>query len=291
MQARMAEDGEQIARARRQDLHARFVDVRDRRRERGARHRRRHGRRGDRLHRSHHQRLRRIGLFRSGVDRSHGPQARHPFGRALPLRARRRSGIRGAGPGARDQADPRILRRRALRDRGRRRGARLAAPDRFHARRREAPGRPRPAAREITRILANLGFTVERWHAAEGHPAVLAQRCRRLGRSGRGNRAHPRPRACAVGADGAARRHCAAGSDRGPAPFAHRAPHLGRARLQRDRLLFLHSARTRLAVRRRRRSAPARKSHRRRSRCDAALACCRRFWQRRPQPGARLHPI
>ena len=53
--------------------------------------------------------------------RANRPQARHQFGRALSLRARRRSGLHAAGPGACHPDGARFLRRRSLRDRGRRR--------------------------------------------------------------------------------------------------------------------------------------------------------------------------
>ncbi len=67
MQARLAKDGEADPRARRQELHARFFHVRDRRRQSRARHCGRHGRRGYGLHRNHHECVRGIGLFRSGA--------------------------------------------------------------------------------------------------------------------------------------------------------------------------------------------------------------------------------
>ena len=54
-------------------------------------------RRGDRRHRRHHQRLHRVGLFRSEAHGAHRPQARHSVRRAVPVRARRRSRLRGAG--------------------------------------------------------------------------------------------------------------------------------------------------------------------------------------------------
>ena len=66
--------------------------------------RRHHGRRGHRLLGDDHRRADRIGAVGPAQHRADRPQARHQFGRALPLRARRRSRLHGAGPRARDQA-------------------------------------------------------------------------------------------------------------------------------------------------------------------------------------------
>ena len=46
---------------------------------------------------SHHQCLHRVGLFRPEAHGAHGAQARHSVGRAVQIRARRRSRFRGAG--------------------------------------------------------------------------------------------------------------------------------------------------------------------------------------------------
>ena len=94
--------GRAVAGARRQDLHPRRHHVRDRRRGRPGIARRHHGRRGVGLRREHHRRADRVGAVGAAQHRADRPQARHQFGRALPLRARRRSGVPGAGARARD---------------------------------------------------------------------------------------------------------------------------------------------------------------------------------------------
>ncbi len=118
---RRAKNGETLARARRQDLHARRGHVRDRRREGRRVAVRHHGRRGDRLLGDDHRRADRIGAVGRTQHRADRAQARHQFRRALPLRARRRSGLHAAGPGAGDADGARSLRRRGLRDRAGRR--------------------------------------------------------------------------------------------------------------------------------------------------------------------------
>ena len=141
---RRAQHGETAAGARRQDLHARRHDVRHRRRQRRRVARRHHGRRGIRLRREHHRRADRIGAVGAAQHRADRPQARHQFRRALPLRARRRSGLHGAGPRARDADGARSLRRHAV--------ARSSSPARpkrprtvidFPLSEGEAAGRPR----------------------------------------------------------------------------------------------------------------------------------------------------
>ena len=79
-------------------------DLRHRRRERRRVARRHHGRRGVRLLGDDHRRADRIGAVGAAQHRADRPQARHQFRRALSLRARRRSGLHGAGAGARDPA-------------------------------------------------------------------------------------------------------------------------------------------------------------------------------------------
>ena len=79
--------------------------------------RRHHGRRAFRLRREHHRRADRIGAVGAAQHRPDRPRARHHHRCALPLRARRRSGIHGARPRTRDQAGARHLRRRADRRR------------------------------------------------------------------------------------------------------------------------------------------------------------------------------
>ncbi len=79
--------------------------------------RRHHGRRGVRLRRDHHRRADRIGAVERAQHRADRPQARHQHRRALPLRARRRSGLHRARPRSGDADGARPLRRRAVRDR------------------------------------------------------------------------------------------------------------------------------------------------------------------------------
>ena len=74
--------------------------------------RRHHGRRADRLLGDHHRRADRIGAVGRAQHRADRPQARHQFRRALSLRARRRSGLHAAGPGAGDANGARAVRRR-----------------------------------------------------------------------------------------------------------------------------------------------------------------------------------
>ena len=105
--------------ARRPHLHARSLDLRDRRRARRRIARRHHGRRDVRLRREHHRRADRIGAVERDQHRADRPQARHQFGCALSLRARRRSGLHGAGARTRDQAGDGTVRRHAV---GERRG-------------------------------------------------------------------------------------------------------------------------------------------------------------------------
>ena len=101
---RRAKRRREPAGARRPHLHARSRDLRDRGRARRRIARRHHGRRGLRLRREHHRRADRIGAVERDQHRADRPQARHQFGCALSLRARRRSGLHGAGARARDQA-------------------------------------------------------------------------------------------------------------------------------------------------------------------------------------------
>ena len=95
-------------------------DLRHRGRARRRIARRHHGRRGFRLRREHHRRADRIGAVERDQHRADRPQARHQFGRALSLRARRRSGLHGAGARACDQARDGVVRRHAVGERRRR---------------------------------------------------------------------------------------------------------------------------------------------------------------------------
>ncbi len=105
---------------------------------------------------------------------------------------------------------------------------------------------------EITRILANLGFLVEAgaplkvtppsWRSDVDGTADLVEEVVRI---------HGLEHVPSI-ADGTAERHRPARAHRRAKAPAHGAPPSGIARLQRMRLLFLHPARTRFAVRRRR---------------------------------------
>ena len=115
--------------------------LRDRRRSRRRIAGRHHGRRSFRLRRKHHRRADRIGAVERDQHRPDRPQARHQFGRALSLRARRRSGVHGAGAGACDQAGDGTVRRHAVGERRRRQSLRRRPRDRFSAHRGQAPRR------------------------------------------------------------------------------------------------------------------------------------------------------
>ncbi len=97
-------------------------------------------------HAGDHRGLHRERLVRSDPHRPDRPRPFPGLRRPVPLRPRRRSGLRGPGPGAGDAADPGVLRRRALR------GARWPASSPRRRRRStsipayvEQARRPRPA--------------------------------------------------------------------------------------------------------------------------------------------------
>jgi phenylalanyl-tRNA synthetase beta chain len=92
---RRALPGRDGAGARPARIHADAGQCRDRRRQRRRVHRRRHGRRAFGLRREHHRRADRIGPLGPDEHRQDRPLARHHHRCALPLRARRRSGIHG----------------------------------------------------------------------------------------------------------------------------------------------------------------------------------------------------
>ena len=124
--------------ARRPHLHARQRHLRDRGRSRRRIARRHHGRRGLRLRGEHHRRADRIGAVERDQHRPDRPQARHQFGCALSLRARRRSGLHGAGAGDGDPVGDGDLRRHAVGERRRRQDVRRGSRDRFSARRKSS---------------------------------------------------------------------------------------------------------------------------------------------------------
>ena len=134
------------------------------------------------------ERVPRIGAVRSGAHGDDRPDAERPVRRPLPLRARHRSDLGALGPGGGDAADPRPLRRRALRGGRRRRSAAGAIADRLPSRTGCARWRESAAtADECARVLAALGFTGdfagESWAV---DAAALAQRHRRRSLSRRG---------------------------------------------------------------------------------------------------------
>ena len=126
-------------------LHARSRDLRDRGRARRRIAGRHHGRRDVRLRREHHRRADRIGAVERDQHRADRPQARHQFGCALSVRARRRSGLHGAGPRARHQTGDGIVRRHAVGERGRRQCLRRRPHHRFPAERGQTSGGNRSA--------------------------------------------------------------------------------------------------------------------------------------------------
>ncbi len=79
-----------------------------------------------------------FGAVGAAQHRADRPQARHQLGRALPLRARRRSELHAAGAGARDPDGARPVRRHAVRGRCRRQGGGAGEGHRFPADRIEA---------------------------------------------------------------------------------------------------------------------------------------------------------
>ena len=85
-----------------------------------------------------------IGAVERDQHRADRPQARHQFGCALSLRARRRSGLHGAGARARDQAGDGAVRRHAVGEHRRRQSLRRRPRDRFSAHRGQAAA---PASR------------------------------------------------------------------------------------------------------------------------------------------------
>ena len=170
---------------------------------------------------------------RTARDRT---QARHHFGRALSLRARRRSGIRASRPGACDATDPRMVRRRSLRERRRRSAVpHMAAQIDFDPRLRS-----RGLAGSTCRRPKSFAILKQSWLSRstdgadpEGHAAVLAQRCAMV----RADLVEEVVRIYGLDnvpsvAMSAAACHRPRGSDPGPAPHASRAPHAGGTRIQ-----------------------------------------------------------
>ena len=182
--------------ARRQDLRTRRDDGGDRRRQWRRIARRHHGRRTFGLRRRHDRRAHRIGAVGSAEYRANRPPARHHQRCALSFRTRCRSGLLRARRRTRHPFGARSLRRRSLRTRHRRHAARVRnhyrfsvergqAAHRTRARRFRHGGNPRKAR------LCQSGAAGQRRSRLRAG-AVLASRCRRQGRSRRGNSAHCR---------------------------------------------------------------------------------------------------
>ena len=153
--------------AGRPHLHARPRHLRHRGRARRRIAGRHHGRRSLRLRREHHRRADRIGAVERDQHRPDRPQARHQFRRALSLRARRRSGLHGAGAGDGHKAGDGIVRRHAVGKRRRRQDLRRRQDHRFSAQRDQAAGGDRGAARRsagaFSAISASWWPAAARW--------------------------------------------------------------------------------------------------------------------------------
>ena len=266
-------EGRKIPRARRQDLRGRRRHVRHRRRSRRARAWRGDRRRGHGRDRGDHQRLHRVGLFRSQAHGAHGAEARHPVRRALPLRARRRSRFRGAGARARHRSRAEAVRRSGEQDH--RRGQAAEAQQAVQIRSR--PGQAALGARSRRRARSS-GCSAR---SASRSTARESSSRRRLPRGAPTSPAPPissrrwcgspasmpfPPRRCAGRGRGKA------GAHRGAEAAAARAARARGARACRGGDLVVHSARACGAVRRRRARAQLEQSDLDRACSDAALA-------------------
>ena len=159
-------------------------------------------------------------LWNEIQHRPHRPQARHQFGRALPLRARCRSGVHGAGSRACNAAGDGPVRRHAVRSRRRRQVAWRRPHHRLSAQRGEAAGRHRGAAgRDPPDPRPSRLHHRRQWRGHQGRHSVLARRCGGQGRHRRRDRADRRRRsraACAVRSG-----RCTAQAHPHPDPVAH----------------------------------------------------------------------
>ena len=228
-----------------------------------------------------HRRADRVGAVGAAQHRPHRPHARHHHRCALPFRARRRSGIHGAGPRTRDADGARFLRRRAGRNRSRRLCRPRAEDGLLPGFRSEAPDRPRRAEGRKPRHpdparLRPAGFG----RRGRCHRAVLAPRRRWQGRSRRGGDAHPRRRQDRPGAAHQPRRRQRQNPDHAADPHPRGQAGARRARHDGGRHLVVHPGRPRRAFRRRQAGTPSRQPDRRRHVRHAALAaagprCCR----------------
>ncbi len=251
------------ARARRQDLHARRNHLRDRRREGRRIARRHHGRRGVRLLGDDHRRADRVGAVGAAQHRADRPQARHQLGRALSLRARRRSGLHAAGARACHPDGARPVRRHAVRGRGRRQGGSAGSHHRLPARRSVSGS---PASRsDCPRSAACSAISASSSPARrdrQGRGAVVAAGRARQGRHRRGGGAHPRRRPRPGDAVPARRRAAQAGADADPGAHPQGQARARRARAGRGRHLVVRLEAAGRAVRRRQAGAGARQSDR-----------------------------
>ena len=217
--------------------------MRHRRRERRARPWRRHWRRGDRLDRRHHQRLYRVGLFRSEAHGAHRAQAQHSVRCALPIRARRRSGLRGARPRACHAHGARHLRRDPKQGRDRRQAAEAECALRLRSEARQELERSRPEGRRDQTPAQRAWRRAERHGIeAQGSAALMAPGHFRACRSRRGGGAARRRRSGSGDADAARGRRGAPGADRDAIADAARAPRARRARAGRGGDLVVHPA-------------------------------------------------
>ena len=200
-----------------------------------------------------------IGAVERNQHRADRPQARHQFRRALSLRARRRSGLHGAGDRACDQTRDGDVRRHAVGDFRRRQRLRRRSRDRFSVGRGQAPRRNRRAAGgDATHSDSSRLHGGRQRPYREGGGAVLAHRRAWEGRHRRGNRAHRRRRQRADDAVRTRRRAAQAGPDHDPAPHPPRQARARGARHGGSRDVVIHFETACRIVRRRAGSPRAR---------------------------------
>ena len=173
--------------------------------------------------------LDRIGVMGADQYRADRTQARHQFRRALPFRARRRSGLHAAGARTRHPHGDGSLRRRAVGSRCRRQRRAARAHRRFSAVRARTAGRHRRAAHRVAPRARTARLLRRRpGRAGENRGAVVAAGCGGQSRYRRGSGAHSwrRPRAAdtvSIAARRSASR-CSRRFRRGPAKPSARWP-------------------------------------------------------------------
>ena len=196
--------------------------------------------------RRHQERPDRVRLLRSAAHRRHRPQGRHAERRALPLRARRRSGLHPAGPRPRHRHDAGGGGRHAVQ------GARSPA---------RRP-KPRPSSPSPSALVEKLARHRARREADPRHARGAGLRHRRQGRDREGDRAELAARTSHGAADlveevvriagldkvpsaamPRAQRRGARRADRDAAPRAPRPPRAGGPRPGRGHHLVVHPAR------------------------------------------------